>query len=193
MRAVKERVYVLTSIKFLPTEDQWISRNTFNLFLLCTFNLYRCVCIFHDNIILFVHIIIQVYIENSLRPTLECHPWREVISTIPIYRRQWQLYCPNHHSSPCGQLHSVWELTWGSANCLMFTTTPTPLKILVAKQPSWGLSLVATSQMDSYLQECRIWDVGAPLPTSLPSTILLCTQLTNTKHIWQNGTRLGIV
>ena len=26
------------------------------------------------------------------------------------------------------------------------------------------------------------------LPTPLPSTILLCTQLTNTKHNWQNGT-----
>ena len=27
------------------------------------------------------------------------------------------------------------------------------------------------------------------LPTPLPSTTLLCTQLTNTKHSWQNGTR----
>ena len=27
------------------------------------------------------------------------------------------------------------------------------------------------------------------LPSQLPSTTLLCTQLTNTKHSWQNGTR----
>ena len=28
-----------------------------------------------------------------------------------------------------------------------------------------------------------------PLPSLLPSTTLLCTQLTSTKHSWQNGTR----
>ena len=27
------------------------------------------------------------------------------------------------------------------------------------------------------------------IPSQLPSTTLLCTQLTNTKHSWQNGTR----
>ena len=28
-----------------------------------------------------------------------------------------------------------------------------------------------------------------PIPSQLPSTTLQCTQLTNTKHSWQNGTR----
>ena len=131
--------------------------------------------------IYFVCALSYKFIENSLRPsgaTLECQPWREVISTIPIYRWQWQLYCPNllPHSSPRAQLH--WLGIVPTAICPLLLLYH--FKILVAKKP---LDFPWLPHPKWFILTGM--DVGAPLPTPLPSTTFFCTQLTNTKQIAQ--------
>ena len=47
---------------------------------------------------------------------------------------------------------------------------------------------VATTLQPTHSMHINIHNTQ-PIPSPLPSTTLLCTQLTNTKHSWKNGTR----